>query len=199
MTVPSKSNVPSLWPWPLTYEGQFFQWIEYNPISSLYKFKIDISSNSREIKYQNIGRTHRHTDRHTHRQTGRVKTIPRNPLRGRGNNMASHALHPNCLPTDLMFKTQLTWLLDLLWLYMNKSWASMFPCKHRTRIVCIRPKGRTQCIFPRSQHSCLYVYIYILTKSEFISSCNRPAVGSNIVQITRATFFVNVFFLNGRR
>ena len=34
----------------------------------------------------------------------------------------------------------------------------------------------------------------ILTKkSEFISSCSRPAVGSNIVQITRATFFVNVF------
>ena len=28
------------------------------------------------------------------------------------------------------------------------------------RIVCIRPNGRTQCIFPRSQHSCLYVYIY---------------------------------------
>ena len=24
MTVPSKSNVPSLWPWPLTYEGQLF-------------------------------------------------------------------------------------------------------------------------------------------------------------------------------
>ena len=24
MTVPSKSNVPSLWPWPLTYEGQYF-------------------------------------------------------------------------------------------------------------------------------------------------------------------------------
>ena len=61
-----------------------------------------------------------------------------------------------------------------------------------TRIVCIRPKGRTQCIFPRSQHSCRY--IYILTKSEFVSSSSRPAVGSNIVQITRATFFVNVFF-----
>ena len=64
--------------------------------------------------------------------------------------------------------------------------------------MCIRPyNGRTQCIFPRSQHSCLciYIYIYILTKSEFISSCSRPAVGSNIVQITRATFFVNVFFL----
>ena len=31
----------------------------------------------------------------------------------------------------------------------------------QTRIVCIRPKGRTQCIFPRCQHSCLYIYIYI--------------------------------------
>ena len=35
---------------------------------------------------------------------------------------------------------------------------------------------------------------YILTKSEFISNCSRPAVGLNIVKITRATFFVNVFF-----
>ena len=32
---------------------------------------------------------------------------------------------------------------------------------NQTRIVCIRPKGRTQCIFPRSQHSCLYIYILI--------------------------------------
>ena len=32
----------------------------------------------------------------------------------------------------------------------------------KTRIVCIRPKGRAQCIFPRSQHSYLYAYnIYI--------------------------------------
>ena len=31
------------------------------------------------------------------------------------------------------------------------------------------------------------MYIYILTKGEFISSCSWPAVGSNIVQITRAT------------
>ena len=63
-----------------------FQWIEYNPISIMYKFQIDISSNSREIKYQNIGRAHRHTCRqtHIHRQTDWVKTIPRNPLRGRG-------------------------------------------------------------------------------------------------------------------
>ena len=37
---------------------------------------------------------------------------------------------------------------------------------------------------------CMYIYIYILTKSEFISSCSRPSVSSNIVQITRATFFV---------
>ena len=37
-----------------------------------------------------------------------------------------------------------------------------------TRIVCIRPKGRTQCIFPRS-HIAVCMYLYILTKSEFIS------------------------------
>ena len=54
--VPSKSNVP-------------FLWIEYNPISIMYTFYIDISSNSREIKYQNIGRIHRHTHRQTHIRT----------------------------------------------------------------------------------------------------------------------------------
>ena len=76
-TVPSKSIVPSLWPWPLTHEGQIFLnwlWIDYEPISILYEFKIDISTNSREIKYRNVGRIHRHTHRHTlmhpHRQTG---------------------------------------------------------------------------------------------------------------------------------
>ena len=50
----------------------FVQWIEYNPISILYKLQIDISSNSREIKYQKIDtQTHRHTHRQTHRQTDR--------------------------------------------------------------------------------------------------------------------------------
>ena len=39
----------------------------------------------------------------------------------------------------------------------------------------------------------IYMYVYILTKSEFISSCSRPAVGSNIVQITRATSLVNIY------
>ena len=34
-----------------------------------------------------IGRTHRHTHRHTDIQTDRVKTIPRNPLQGRSNNI----------------------------------------------------------------------------------------------------------------
>ena len=38
-----------------------------------------------------------------------------------------------------------------------------------------------------------YLSVFMLTKSEFLSSCIRPAVGSNIVQITRSTFFVNVF------
>ena len=54
--------------WPM--KVKIVQWIENNPISILYKFQIDISSNSREIKYQNIGRTHTQTDRHTDRQTG---------------------------------------------------------------------------------------------------------------------------------
>ena len=32
----------------------YFVWIDYKPISVLYKFQSDISTNSREIKYQNI-------------------------------------------------------------------------------------------------------------------------------------------------
>ena len=39
-----------------------------------------------------------------------------------------------------------------------------------------------------------YLSVYILTKSEFISSCIRPAVGANIVQITRSTFCKCFFF-----
>ena len=73
--------------WPM--KVKMFLCIEYHPINILHRFQIDISSNSWEIKYQNIGRTHTQTDRQTHtqtdRQTDRVKTIPRNPLRGRGN------------------------------------------------------------------------------------------------------------------
>ena len=53
------------------WRSMFFQWIECHPINILHKFQIDISSNSREIKYQNIGRTHTQTDTHTHRQTDR--------------------------------------------------------------------------------------------------------------------------------
>ena len=63
----------------------------------------------------------------------------------------------------------------------------------KMRIIIIISRIVSQCIFPRSQHSCLY-YIYILTKSEFISSYSQPAVGSNIVQITNQTLFVNFFF-----
>ena len=39
-----------LWPMKVNY----FLWIDYQPISVLYKFEIDISTNSREIKYLNI-------------------------------------------------------------------------------------------------------------------------------------------------
>ena len=38
----------------MTYEGNFCWLIDYDPISVLYEFQIDISSNSREIKYRNI-------------------------------------------------------------------------------------------------------------------------------------------------
>ena len=66
MTVPSKNNVLSLWPWPLTYESQFFfQWIDNDPISVLYEFQIDISTNSWEIKYQNMGIGLLHVKRRT--------------------------------------------------------------------------------------------------------------------------------------
>ena len=65
MTVPLKSNVPSLWPWPLTYERIFFQWIDNDPISVLYEFQIDISTNSWDIKYQNMGMGILHVKRHT--------------------------------------------------------------------------------------------------------------------------------------
>ena len=33
----------------------FLQWIDNDPISVLYEFQIDISTNSWEIKYQNMG------------------------------------------------------------------------------------------------------------------------------------------------
>ena len=39
-----------LWPMKVNY----FVWIDYQPISVLYKFEIDTSTNSREIKYLNI-------------------------------------------------------------------------------------------------------------------------------------------------
>ena len=33
----------------------FFRWIDNDPISVLYEFQIDISTNSNEIKYQKYG------------------------------------------------------------------------------------------------------------------------------------------------
>ena len=33
---------------------KLFLWIDYDPISVLYQIQSDISTNSREIKYQNI-------------------------------------------------------------------------------------------------------------------------------------------------
>ena len=42
-----------------------FQWIDNDPISVLYEFQIDISTNSWEIKYQNMGVDLLHVKRRT--------------------------------------------------------------------------------------------------------------------------------------
>ena len=43
-------------PVTLTFESLFFfRWIDNDPISVLYEFQIDISTNSWEIKYQKYG------------------------------------------------------------------------------------------------------------------------------------------------
>ena len=84
-------------------------------ISILHQFQIDISSNSQEIKYQNIGRTHRYTDTHTHRQTDRVKTIPRNPLRGRGNYVIMQTVSNKKIWYKMLF-----WNMNhILWFYFH--------------------------------------------------------------------------------
>ena len=41
-----------LWPIKVNF---FFRWIDNDPISVLYEFQIDISTNSWEIKYQKYG------------------------------------------------------------------------------------------------------------------------------------------------
>ena len=65
--------------------------------------------------------------------------------------------------------------------------------KYKLELCAFTLKGEHN-VYSLVPNIAVCIYIYILTKSEFISSCSRPAVGSNIVQITRATFLVNVFF-----
>ena len=49
--------------WPM--KDNFCQWIDSDPISVLYEFQIDISTNSWEIKYQNMGIGLLHVKRRT--------------------------------------------------------------------------------------------------------------------------------------
>ena len=49
--------------WPM--KDIFFQWIDRDPISVLYEFQIDISTNSWDIKYQNMGISLLHVKRRT--------------------------------------------------------------------------------------------------------------------------------------
>ena len=46
-------------------KDNFFQWIDSDPISVLSEFQIDISTNSWEIKYQNMGKGLLHVKRRT--------------------------------------------------------------------------------------------------------------------------------------
>ena len=64
MTVPSKSTVPVTLTFDL-WKTIFFQWIDSDPISVRYEFQIDISTNSWEIKYQNMGIGLLHVKRRT--------------------------------------------------------------------------------------------------------------------------------------
>ena len=52
-------------PVTLTFDLYFVQWIDNDPISVLYEFQIDISTNSWEIKYQNTGICLLHVKRRT--------------------------------------------------------------------------------------------------------------------------------------
>ena len=51
--------------WPIKVIYLFFRWIYNDPISVLYAFQIDISTNSWEIKYQNMGIGLLHVKRRT--------------------------------------------------------------------------------------------------------------------------------------
>ena len=59
-----------------------------------------------------------------------------------------------------------------------------------TRSVCIRPKGWTQCIFPRSQHTCLHIYWPKVNLCQVVVASSRFEHCSNHSR----NFFVNVFF-----
>ena len=50
-------------PWPM--KDNFVHWIDSDPISVLYELEIDISTNSWEIKYQNMGIGLLHVKRRT--------------------------------------------------------------------------------------------------------------------------------------
>ena len=125
------------------WRSMFFQWIEYHPINILHKFQIDISSNSREIKYQNIGRTHTQTHTQTDRQTDRAKTIPRNPLRGRGNNA-------------------------LVWLNRDVSSLTLTAFVNYIRIIIFSPHCSSLTI---DRHSFIYVVFYHYIYNKVTDMC----------------------------
>ena len=49
----------------LTFDMKIFWWIDYDPISVMYELQIDISTNSWEIKYRDMGIGLLHVKRRT--------------------------------------------------------------------------------------------------------------------------------------
>ena len=118
-----------IWPMNVT----MFLCIEYNPISSLYTFQINISSNSREIKYQNIDRTHRHRQTHTHRQTG-WKQYLATPCGGE----VITSLDVHCMSIR-DWRDPWSTLYLWFWILIDHFWVKWLSCEYRINTSWIHP------------------------------------------------------------
>ena len=95
--------------WPM--KVNVFQWIDNDPVSVLYEFQIDISTNSWEIKYQNMGIGLLHVKRRT-RQKWRSMTSDRHQI---WHTDREYGVGRGCM-TAIFFRFLLTilWVLVIL-------------------------------------------------------------------------------------
>ena len=77
-TFKKQSTIPVTLTFDL-WKSMFFQWIDNDPVSVLYEFQIDISTNSWAIKYQNMVIGLLHVKRRT-RQKWRSMTSDRHQI-----------------------------------------------------------------------------------------------------------------------